>query len=277
MKKLLWMFVVLWLTVTAVWVHAQSFWSDTLSVKTDTAKECQLVGWTYIHVNKENVCTNISAQLLPKPEQIQISMAAKQLVTLIGSTPSLYIKVMDLLEWYKIGFIQNNDTKRLVIAMLLTQDIKKNVVTVPETCSVRFDGCNTCQIMENGEMACTLMYCAEKEAPKCLQHKDEVAVVIPETCTVRFDGCNTCQIMEDWALACTKMYCAENESPKCLEHTNKDKNKKSNTDEVVVPVPETCAVRFDGCNTCQVLENGEMACTLMYCAEKEEPKCLEHK
>jgi hypothetical protein len=44
-----------------------------------------------------------------------------------------------------------------------------------------------------------------------------------------------------------------------------------------IEVPETCTVRFDGCNTCQVLDNGELACTRMYCEEKEEPKCLEYK
>jgi len=41
-------------------------------------------------------------------------------------------------------------------------------------------------------------------------------------------------------------------------------------------IPPGCKSWFDGCNTCALNENGEAACTLMYCEEPGEFRCLEY-
>jgi len=38
-----------------------------------------------------------------------------------------------------------------------------------------------------------------------------------------------------------------------------------------------CKVYFDGCNTCRVMENDEVACTRMFCEEYDEPRCLDEE
>ncbi len=53
-------------------------------------------------------------------------------------------------------------------------------------------------------------------------------------------------------------------------------NETSPTD-VAVNIPATCKSFYDGCNTCNRLENGEIACTLMQCENYEEPKCLDEE
>jgi len=50
--------------------------------------------------------------------------------------------------------MNNKDTKRLSIAILLIQDLEIKSIEVPNDCSVWFDGCNTCQVLEDGNMAC---------------------------------------------------------------------------------------------------------------------------
>lgn len=165
------MLIALWLTVTTIWVHAQSFWSDAMVIKTDTAKECQSIGWIYTEINTHGSCTNIPSHVLTKLEHMQTTLSVKRLTKLASADKVVYTKLMTLLEAYKLEFIQNKDVKRLAIAMLLTQDIKNTAAVVPLSCSVRFDGCNTCQVMDNGELACILMYCHENESPECLQHK----------------------------------------------------------------------------------------------------------
>ena len=173
----------------------------------------------YTEINKQGSCINIPSHVLTQLEHMQATLSAKKLTKLASADKVVYTKVMKLLESYKLEFIQNKDVKRLAIAMLLTQDIKNTAVVVPASCSVWFDGCNTCQVMDNGELACTKMYCHENETPKCLEEKKTVtSPKVPETCSVRFDGCNTCQIMENGEMACTLMYCHENETPKCLQH-----------------------------------------------------------
>jgi hypothetical protein len=40
-------------------------------------------------------------------------------------------------------------------------------------------------------------------------------------------------------------------------------------------IPSNCVRWFDGCNSCGVKDGQLLACTLMYCSEPGEPKCLE--
>lgn len=62
--------------------------------------------------------------------------------------------------------------------------------------------------------------------------------------------------------------------PECGSTTWEVNTQTGNT---MIPstIPATCKTFYDGCNTCNRLENGEAACTLMYCETYWEPKCLD--
>ena len=40
---------------------------------------------------------------------------------------------------------------------------------------------------------------------------------------------------------------------------------------------EGCRVYYDGCNQCEVLENGDIACTEMACEMYGTPKCMDEQ
>lgn len=127
-------------------------------------------------------------------------------------------------------------------------------VTPEANCKRYFDGCNQCSRVEFGsEMACTMMACAEDQAPKCLEYFSTgttVGLANPAsvnceknggTLTISTDstGAQTgmCtfsngKVCEEWAFyrgecsaslpskACTREYmpvCAEPPMPACLE------------------------------------------------------------
>lgn len=45
------------------------------------------------------------------------------------------------------------------LAELETTNNSEQISTIPETCKSFYDGCNTCNRMENGHAACTMMAC----------------------------------------------------------------------------------------------------------------------
>lgn len=47
------------------------------------------------------------------------------------------------------------------------------------------------------------------------------------------------------------------------------------SEEILSQIPETCKTFYDGCNTCNRWEDGEIACTVMLCETQGEPKCLD--
>ncbi|MFT4312660.1 MAG: Kazal-type serine protease inhibitor domain-containing protein [Candidatus Woesearchaeota archaeon] len=97
--------------------------------------------------------------------------------------------------------------------------------------------------------------------------------IVPSDCTTWFDGCNNCQVGEDGQLACTRMYCDELQEPQCLAYDGEDQF----TDAYGNVIPPNCTAWFDGCNNCQVGEDGLLACTLMYCEVLQEPQCLSYE
>lgn len=53
---------------------------------------------------------------------------------------------------------------------------------IPETCHTFFDGCNNCMKMDNGEAACTRMFCEKYDMPKCTdkeQSEEPIEVANP--------------------------------------------------------------------------------------------------
>jgi len=59
----------------------------------------------------------------------------------------------------------------------------------------------------------------------------------------------------------------EKMTPNASEEMNTEEN----------DVLKNCAVYFDGCNNCQVGEDGGLACTRKFCETPETPKCLKTK
>jgi len=43
------------------------------------------------------------------------------------------------------------------------------------------------------------------------------------------------------------------------------------------PIPINCSKRYDGCNTCTVVNGTLGSCTEMACVRQQEAKCLEYK
>ncbi len=113
----------------------------------------------------------------------------------------------------------------------------------------------------------------------------------PDSCEVWFDGCNTCQCGE--VPACTQRFCAPDQiqPAECLDFAACGNGEVELGEECddgnlvgfdgcsadceIELCPGSCAVWFDGCNTCQC--GVVPACTKRFCAPNEiEPaECLE--
>lgn len=90
-------------------------------------------------------------------------------------------------------------------------------------------------------------------------------------CVSYFDGCNTCTVSGGTIVGCTETACTTFQEPKCLQYTSGTRDQGSWIDL------STCKHYFDGCNTCSVGDNGQTACTLMYCETPGQPKCLDNE
>jgi hypothetical protein len=180
----------------------------------DSEEECKTMGGSYTQWDEETYCTTTPETLLSVKHQRAIQIAAQKLIKIVGTDADMYDELMKLLQTYTTLFRENQETRKLAVAMFLTTTIESNITTIPDTCSTWYDGCNTCQVGENGELACTKKFCAEKEEAYCMDDMTQ----IPVTCTVRYDGCNTCQVMENGELACTKMACAAQQEAVCKVH-----------------------------------------------------------
>ena len=51
------------------------------------------------------------------------------------------------------------------------------VCVTDDLCIQKFDGCNNCSKMEDGEWACTKMACETYQTPSCLATSDAISVV----------------------------------------------------------------------------------------------------
>ncbi len=164
------------------------------------------------------------------------------------------------------------------------------------------DGCNTCNCQDDGQVACTEIFC-----PTTCEHGGETynaGETFPagdgcNTCNCQDDGqvacteiaCPECPPSLDFEGACdTVIVYAKNpdtglcceyptpcESPEGWEvfYTEEDCAKDCSGDDC----PDTCDYEgqtyyvgdswdaSDGCNTCSCHEDGQIACTLMFCPE----------
>jgi hypothetical protein len=88
---------------------------------------------------------------------------------------------------------------------------------MPNNCSIWYDGCNTCTLLENGEMVCTEMACQETAEEECLKYTQESENKIPLQCSIWNDGCNVCEVIDGDIVSCGNNTCESTRTPTCIE------------------------------------------------------------
>jgi len=123
------------------------------------------------------------------------------------------------------------------------------------------DGCNKCSCMADGQVACTLIGCADASADG------------PAACTyngaprkdgesfLAVDGCNTCWCSSATGVSCTKKACLPDASAV-------DGGGTCQYQGITYAVNDTFPAS-DGCNTCTCTSGGLAACTLKACASPD--------
>jgi len=173
---------------------------------------------------------------------------------------------------------------------------------LPNNCVTWFDGCNTCTVDDNHLVDCT--------EEKCLNPDKDASCVSYSTVTTPLDTFINCatwikSINEMNSVCCAgennNGNCIDNFPQKCssecssivnvlfndcqgildytglsnnpeyLDFVNKCKlhDKNSLTNDII---PENCAIWFDGCNTCQISDEGNL-CTRMMCMNQQPSEC----
>ena len=88
---------------------------------------------------------------------------------------------------------------------------------IEEGCSEWYDGCNTCEVGDQGVDNCSEQMCYTNDGnPHCNDNDipdiHEIPT-IPDNCLTWYDGCNTCSVSHGVLQGCTMMMCfVENDS-----------------------------------------------------------------
>jgi len=176
----------------------------------------------------------------------------------------------------------------LTIMVFVPQDAYAG--TCPKNCISWFDGCNTCQCRNGRTTICTKKFCKRKGRAYCKKRKRVTRC--PKRCAVWYDGCNTCQCRNGRITACTRRackrygraYCKKKACPTCrtmrcrkgytcknIKGCGKCVRKRSKK------CPRTCAVWYDGCNTCQCRNGRITACTKRACLRRGRAYCKKRR
>lgn len=204
MKKLFWLITALVGVFATFWVFALSFSPDTIFLNADTEESCSDIGWDFTEWYEEIYCTTTPQSQLTDWEMEKIVLVAKRIKDIIGWDKEMYTQLVATLKSFKVRFTDSWDTKRLSIAIVLLQELEMvmddddNDVVIPETCSVWFDWCNTCQVMDNGELACTKMACVVQEEPMCKVH-EKIIIVADHTAECEWAGSMSCLLVQESA------------------------------------------------------------------------------
>lgn len=163
---------------------------------------------------------------------------------------------------------------------------------IPRNCLSWFDGCNTCSVVNGRVGGCTLMMCFRQGTPECRAYVPNSNNCVsdsdcdsnhfcrptlnvldsPKTCTSYSQKDETCggMTLSNRQSRChPTLECVNTMGPmiadapgRCLEHcphTGQHRDQYGNC------IDTNCRSWFDGCNTCQIGSNGQLACTEMYC------------
>lgn len=171
MKKLLWTLLILWWFMATSYIHALSFWPDTIFLDADTQESCHELWWSFTERYGEIYCTTVPSEILTPTKQKAIKLVSTQIINMIDGNSSLYTEYMSLLDTYKNNFLESKDTTRAAIVIMLQTEIEIDLYTIPTSCIERYDGCNNCSIASDWDMACTEIYCTTRDLPYCIQHQ----------------------------------------------------------------------------------------------------------
>lgn len=171
---------------------------------------------------------------------------------------------------------------------------------IPANCATWFDGCNTCSV-ENGRIgACTMMMCFTQGSPECRSYhvannncitdtdcdsehfcRPTLNVLdSPKTCvrySQRDESCGGMTMANHQNRCHPTLECVNTMGPmiadapgRCLEHclTNQHRDQYGNCIDL------NCREWYDGCNTCQIGESGQLACTEKYCRTPSNHHCI---
>ena len=80
-----------------------------------------------------------------------------------------FVDICDFLSTFKpIAFLAE---LTLIASGLTPKHLKHNNLVIPLNCATWNDGCNTCQVNQDGTFgACTLMYCFTQNTPSCTSY-----------------------------------------------------------------------------------------------------------
>lgn len=175
---------------------------------------------------------------------------------------------------------------------------------IPKNCATWNDGCNTCQVNQDGTLgACTLMYCFTQNTPSC---------------TTYYRSENSCQSNSDcdenkfcrptttdyYGIKECVNYALENEScggfilPNMLNICSPSLECVNTMGQMIADAPGICKLFcpnnerrdeygncitngcqtwFDGCNSCQIGKNGiYIACSRMFCEIPQNAECRDN-
>ena len=155
MILVLWALTVLWATST----FALSFGPNTIFLNISDQQECEEAWAFFTEWYGEIYCTTTPEEVLTNQQKDLVVQAASTIVSIIGSDETLAQRVDEKLQEYSSRFAREWNIQKQALALQLRMEIDKRTMTIPNNCSVRYDGCNTCQSMENWELACTKMAC----------------------------------------------------------------------------------------------------------------------
>jgi len=163
---------------------------------------------------------------------------------------------------------------------------------IPANCLTWFDGCNTCSIVNGQVGSCSMMMCFRQGTPKCRAYVPNSHNCVsdadcdsnqfcrptlnildsPKTCNSyshKGEKCGGMTAANRQTRCHPSLECVNTAGPmiadapgRCLEHC---RQKGQHRDQYGNCIDTHCRSWFDGCNTCQIGSNGQLACTEMYC------------
>lgn len=265
-------------------VFALSFAPWTIFLDASSEADCVGQWGSYMERYDEVYCTTTAEEFLEEDKKQSIMLWGDKLLELLASDQEAYDELLETLWDFSSIFSSEWDYLRQAVAQYLIEYLEEKRNTIPESCTVWYDGCNICQVGDEGLLACTRMACAEYETPECRVY-EKIIDVAPETVECVGVWPQTClQISEvgqgDWMNfygsvewfeyieGYTRTLLVEEVHLDPKDFPADGSSIEWSLVEVIAidaEIPEGCQSWYDGCNTCIVTNWDMMACTEMAC------------
>ena len=173
---------------------------------------------------------------------------------------------------------------------------------IPDNCETWYDGCNTCNVVDNHLVECTETICLNPDdKPTCVSYSTTSSPLdtfincatwinsineMNSVCCADENNNGNCiaNFPKKCSSECASIvnvlfndckgildYTGLSSNPEYLDFENKCKlhDKNSLSDKMI---PSNCALWYDGCNTCQISDKGNL-CTRMMCINQQPAEC----